>query len=202
MNPRRTPDGARPRSCSGKTRVFRVHAGKRARAGITSLGVDVLVIGRCRHRALRTSPDRCALTLASFCPRRIMLIRTTASNFPARRLQAGRPDRGKNRKPRFQRRDRFDSATANNIGRATRSMTRSALRGIREDELSQGIFARGNARRSGCRKWRRLQIVAVRFARVGRGGCRRAQRADGININDGCGSMHPMRSSASSKSRR
>src|SRR5262245_47481426 len=79
MNPRRTPDGARPKIVLGKdTRLSGYMLENALVAGITSLGVDVLVIG-----PLRTSPDRCAPMLVSFCLRRIMFIRTTASNFSA-----------------------------------------------------------------------------------------------------------------------
>ena len=47
MNPRRTPDGARPKIVLGKdTRLSGYMLENALVAGITSLGVDVLVIGR------------------------------------------------------------------------------------------------------------------------------------------------------------
>ncbi len=81
MNPRRTPDGARPKIVLGKdTRLSGYMLENALVAGITSLGVDVLVTGRCLRQASLTSRDHCAPMRGSFFRLRTILIRTTASN--------------------------------------------------------------------------------------------------------------------------
>jgi phosphoglucosamine mutase len=91
LNPRRTPDGARPKIVLGKdTRLSGYMLENALVAGITSLGVDVLVIGPLPTpgvayitRSLRADagivPFRFAQSLSG---QRYQI-------FPARRLQAG-----------------------------------------------------------------------------------------------------------------
>ena len=82
LNPRKTPAGARPKIVLGKdTRLSGYMLENALVAGITSLGVDVLVIGPPLRRVWLTLRDPCAPMPASFFPLRIILIRTTASNF-------------------------------------------------------------------------------------------------------------------------
>src|SRR3954451_12067064 len=81
LNPRAHPGGTRPKIVLGKdTRLYGYMLENALVAGITSLGVDVLVIGPLPTPGVATSPDPCGLMLASFFLRRIMPIRTTASN--------------------------------------------------------------------------------------------------------------------------
>jgi len=73
----------------------------------------------------------------------------------------------------------------------TRIDERWALREFREASFPKGNVARGNARRSGCRKWAPLTIDAVRLRELGAEVAVAYNEPNGININDGCGSMHP-----------
>ena len=121
LNPRPHPAGARPKIVLGKdTRLSGYMLENALVAGITSLGVDVLLIGplptpgvayitrfaarRCRDRALRFAQS---------------LRRQRHQILPARWLQARRRGRATNRAAGFRRRDRFHPADGGKIGRAT-----------------------------------------------------------------------------------
>src|SRR5947208_3548826 len=82
MNPRRTPDGARPKIVLGKdTRLSGYMLENALVAGITSLESMCWSSDRWLHPALLTSLARCVQMPASSSPHRITPIRTTASNF-------------------------------------------------------------------------------------------------------------------------
>jgi len=170
-------------------------------AGITSLGVDVLVIGPLPTPALRTSPDRCALTLASFCPRRIMLIRTTASNFSGTTVTSWTTRSRKKSKPRFQRRDRFDSADGEQhwsshriddaLGRYVEFAKTSFPKGFSLEEMRVAVdVANGAAYKSSPCVLRELgaEVAVAHNDRTG------------STLTTAAAACTPMRSSASSKS--
>jgi len=194
MNPRRTPDGARPKIVLGKdTRRSGYMLENALVAGITSLGVDVLVIGPL------PTPGVAYITRSLRADAGIVL---SASHNPYQ-------DNG----IKFFRHDGYklddqieekienlvftgeiDSIrpTANNIGRATRiddALGRyvefakaSFPRGMSLEEMRVAVdVANGAAYKSTPCVLRELGAeVAVAH-----------NEPNGININDGCGSMHP-----------
>ena len=194
MNPRRTPDGARPKIVLGKdTRLSGYMLENALVAGITSLGVDVLVIGPL------PTPGVAYITRSLRADAGIVL---SASHNPYQ-------DNG----IKFFRHDGYklddqieekieqliftgeiDSIrpTANKIGRATRiddALGRyvefakaSFPRGMSLDEMRVAVdVANGAAYKSTPCVLRELGAdVAVAH-----------NQPNGMNINDGCGSMHP-----------
>jgi phosphoglucosamine mutase len=194
MNPRRTPDGARPKIVLGKdTRLSGYMLENALVAGITSLGVDVLVIGPL------PTPGVAYITRSLRADAGIVL---SASHNPYQ-------DNG----IKFFRHDGYklddqieekieqlvfggeiDSIrpTANNIGRATRiddALGRyvefakaSFPRGMSLEEMRVAVdVANGAAYKSTPCVLRELGAdVAVAH-----------NQPNGMNINDGCGSMHP-----------
>jgi phosphoglucosamine mutase len=194
MNPRRTPDGARPKIVLGKdTRLSGYMLENALVAGITSLGVDVLVIGPL------PTPGVAYITRSLRADAGIVL---SASHNPYQ-------DNG----IKFFRHDGYklddqieekieqlvftgeiDSIrpTANNIGRARRiddALGRyvefakaSFPKGMSLDEMRVAVdVANGAAYKSTPCVLRELGAnVAVAH-----------NQPNGVNINDGCGSMHP-----------
>ena len=181
MNPRRTPDGARPKIVLGKdTRLSGYMLENALVAGITSLGVDVLVIGPL------PTPGVAYVTRSLRADAGIVL---SASHNPYQ-------DNGIKffRHDGYKLDDQIDSVrpTANNIGRATRiddALGRyvefakaSFPRGMSLDEMRVAVdVANGAAYKSTPCVLRELGAeVAVAN-----------NEPNGININDVCGSMHP-----------
>jgi len=196
MNPRKTPDGARPKIVLGKdTRLSGYMLENALVAGITSLGVDVLVIGPL------PTPGVAYITRSLRADAGIVL---SASHNPYQ-------DNG----IKFFRHDGYklddqieekieqlvftgeiDSIrpTANKIGRATRiddALGRyvefakaSFPRGMSLDEMRVAVdVANGAAYKSTPCVLRELGAdVAVAH-----------NQPNGMNINDGCGSIHPER---------
>jgi phosphoglucosamine mutase len=194
MNPRRTPDGARPKIVLGKdTRLSGYMLENALVAGITSLGVDVLVIGPL------PTPGVAYITRSLRADAGIVL---SASHNPYQ-------DNG----IKFFRHDGYklddqieekieqlvftgeiDSIrpTANKVGRATRiddALGRyvefakaSFPRGMSLEEMRVAVdVANGAAYKSTPCVLRELGAdVAVAH-----------NQPNGMNINDGCGSMHP-----------
>ena len=181
MNPRRTPDGARPKIVLGKdTRLSGYMLENALVAGITSLGVDVLVIGPL------PTPGVAYITRSLRADAGIVLS-ASHNAYQDNGIKFFRHD-GYKLDDQIEEKienlvfnGEIDSIrpTANNIGRATR--IDDALG--RYVEFAKASFPKGMSLEemrvaSGCREWRRLQIDAVRSARIRRGGGSGAQRAE------------------------
>ncbi len=203
MNPRRTPDGARPKIVLGKdTRLSGYMLENALVAGITSLGVDVLVIGPL------PTPGVAYITRSLRADAGIVLS-ASHNAYQDNGIKFFRHD-GYKLDDQIEEKienlvftGEIDSIrpTANNIGRATRiddALGRyvefakaSFPKGMSLEEMRVAVdVANGAAYKSTPCILRELGAeVAVAH-----------NEPNGININDGCGSMHPRKSSGSSKS--
>src|SRR5215471_13254642 len=194
MNPRRTPDGARPKIVLGKdTRLSGYMLENALVAGITSLGVDVLVIGPL------PTPGVAYITRSLRADAGIVLS-ASHNAYQDNGIKFFRHD-GYKLDDQIEEKienlvftGEIDSIrpTANNIGRATRiddALGRyvefakaSFPKGISLEEMRVAVdVANGAAYKSTPCVLRELGAeVAVAH-----------NEPNGININDGCGSMHP-----------
>ena len=194
MNPRRTPDGARPKIVLGKdTRLSGYMLENALVAGITSLGVDVLVIGPL------PTPGVAYITRSLRADAGIVLS-ASHNAYQDNGIKFFRHD-GYKLDDQIEEKienlvfnGEIDSIrpTANNIGRATRIddalgryvefVKASFPKGMSLEEMRVAVdVANGAAYKSTPCVLRELGAeVAVAH-----------NEPNGININDGCGSMHP-----------
>ena len=175
------PSGARPKIVLGKdTRLSGYMLENALVAGITSLGVDVLLIGPL------PTPGVAYITRSLRADAGIVL---SASHNPYEDngIKFFRHDGYKLDDQIEQQIEQLvftgeiDSIrpTAGKIGRARANRRRAgALRRVREGEFPEKNVARENAHRGRCRERRGLQIDAVHFARTGRGLDGRARRTE------------------------
>src|SRR5437763_822148 len=194
MNPRRTPDGARPKIVLGKdTRLSGYMLENALVAGITSLGVDVLVIGPL------PTPGVAYITRSLRADAGIVL---SASHNPYqdngikffRHDGYKLDDQVEEKIERLVFSGEIDSIrpTANKIGRATRI----------DDALGRYVeFAKASFPRGMSLEEMRVAVDVANGAAYKSTPCiLRELGADlavahnqpnGMNINDGCGSIHP-----------
>src|SRR5436305_2764733 len=194
MNPRRTPDGARPKIVLGKdTRLSGYMLENALVAGITSLGVDVLVIGPLPTpgvayitRSLRADAGIIlSASHNSYEDNGIKFFRHDGYKLDdqveeqiEQLVFTGKMDSSRLTAGRIGRAARIDDA----LGRYVEFAKASFPRGMSLEEMRVAVdVANGAAYKSTPCVLRELGAdVAVAN-----------NQPSGININDGCGSMHP-----------
>ena len=181
LNPRQHPEGLRPKIVLGKdTRLSGYMLENALVAGITSLGVDVLLIGPL------PTPGVAYITRSLRADAGIVLS-ASHNSYEDNGIKFFRHD-GYKLDDEIERQieqlvfsGEIDSIrpTAGKIGRATR-IDDALGRYVEFAKASfpRGLDARENAHRGRCRERRRLQVDALHFARTRRRCHRRAQPAE------------------------